>query len=104
MAETKSKSKNSFLTYKGRPLVRSGNTIYYGNMWEKYVVALQIINYTKVFDQEVAGTIVVQLVSTDANINVSERIIKRGEKDGLYNALDIGHVWLERALGEAANT
>lgn len=98
MAETKSKNKNAYLTYKGRPLVRSGNTIYYGNMWEKYVVVLQIINAKKLFDQEVAGTIVVQLVSTDASIKMSERIIKRGEKDGLYNALDIGCIWLERAL------
>lgn len=99
MAESKAKSKSSFLTYKGRPLVRSGNTLYYGNMWESYVVALQIINSKKVFDQEVSGTIVVQLVSTDSNLKMSERIIKRAEKDGLYNALDIGCIWLERALG-----
>ena len=100
MAETKSKNKNVYLTYKGRPLVRSGNTIYYGNMWEKYVVVLQIINDKKLFDQEISGTIVIQLVSTDASINMSERIIKRGEKDGLYNALDIGCIWLERALND----
>ena len=99
MAESKSKSKNSFLTYKGKPLVRSGNTLYYGNMWDSYVIALQIINSKAIFDQEVSGKIVVQLVSTDSTLNMSDRIIKRAEKDGLYNALDIGCIWLERALG-----
>ncbi len=103
MAESKSKSKNSFLTYKGRPLVRSGNTIYYGNMWDKYVVAMQIINSKKALDQEVAGTVVVQLVSTDNSLPMNERIIKRAEKDGLYNALDIGCIWLERALSPNPN-
>ena len=33
-----------FLTYKGRPLVRGGNTIYYGNMSDEYVCMLQILS------------------------------------------------------------
>lgn len=98
MADSKQKKNNNFLTYKGRPLVRSGNTIYYGNMWEKCVVMMQIINTKEIFSKEVSGTIVVQLVSTDNNLKMSERVIKRAEKDGLYNALDIGCIWLERAL------
>ncbi|HEX2938808.1 MAG TPA: hypothetical protein VHO66_07815 [Ruminiclostridium sp.] len=101
MAESKTNSKKSFLTYKGRPLVRSGNTIYYGNMWEKYVVIMQIINSKPLFDHEISGTVVVQLVSTDKNLNISERIVKQAEKNGLYNALDIGTIWLERALSES---
>lgn len=100
MAESKSKRKHSFLTYKGRPLVRSGNTIYYGNMWEKYVVLMQIINCKRLFDQDISETVVVQLVSTDKNLKINERIIKQTEKDGLYNAIDIGNIWLERALTE----
>lgn len=98
MAESKSKSKNSFLTYKGRPLVRSGNTIYYGNMWEKFVTVLQIINTKPLLGDEISGTVVVQLVSTDNSLPMSERISKQAEKDGLYNALDIACIWLERAL------
>lgn len=87
-----------FLTYKGRPLVRCGNKIYYGNMWEKYVIAMQIINQKKIFDKDVSGTVSVQLVSTDNEIRARDRIIKKTEKDGLYNAIDIGSIWLERAL------
>ena len=98
MAESKSKSKNMFLEYKGKPLVRNGSTIYYGNMWEKYVVVMQIINQTKLFDEDVASTMTVQLVSTDLDLRAKDRIIKKTEKIGLYNAIDIGSVWLERAL------
>ena len=36
------KEENKFLTYKDKPLVRCGNTIYYGNMSDPYVVLLQI--------------------------------------------------------------
>jgi len=98
LAESKAKTKISFLTYKGRPLVRCGNTIYYGNMWEKYVVLIQLINEKKAFNEDISGTVSVQLVATDNNLRAHERIIKRAEKDGLYNAIDIGSIWLERAL------
>ena len=31
------------LTYKGKPLVRKGNEIYYGNMTDPYVLYLQVM-------------------------------------------------------------
>lgn len=36
------KNGSEFLTYKGRPLVRCGDTIYYGSMTEKFVIKLEI--------------------------------------------------------------
>jgi hypothetical protein len=99
MADKKTEDK-SFLTYKGRPLVRSGNILYYGNMYEKYVVMFQIMNQRKIGDTETAGTVSVQLMSTDEDLRARDRIIKKTEKEGLYNAIDIGSIWLERALGE----
>jgi len=92
------KSKNDFLTYKGKPLVRFENTIYYGNMNEDFVVVLQITSTKKIKDLDVADRVVVQLVSTDPDVRPKERIIKKAEKRGLYNAMDIGTVWLEREL------
>ncbi len=35
------------LTYKGRPLVRCGNDIYYGSMHDPYVVYLQVLTTKK---------------------------------------------------------
>lgn len=92
--------KPKFLMYKGRPLVRSGNELYYGNMNDDYVVMLQILSTKKVGDMTVAEKVQVQLMSTDPDLRMKDRIAKKSEKIGLYNALDIGSIWLERALEE----
>jgi hypothetical protein len=92
------KTKDSFLLYKGKPLVRSGNIIYYGNMSDKYVVMLQILSSRPFGDMETAERVSVQLQYTDPDIKSRDRIVKKTEKDGLYNAIDIGAIWLERAL------
>lgn len=85
------------LTYKGRPLVRSGNTLYYGDMADKCVIVMQILSTKTVKDMTVADKVQVQLMSTDSELRMKDRILKKSEKDGLYNALDIGSIWLDRA-------
>ena len=99
-ATPKAPKKSQFLMYKGKPLVRSGNTLYYGNMTDKCVVMLQILSTKTVKDMTVADKVQVQLMSTDPELRMKERILKRSEKNGLYNAMDIGSIWLERAFEE----
>ena len=95
---TKKNNESPFLTYKGKPLVRSGNTIYYGNMSDKYVIMLQIMDSKDLDGLEISGKVLVQLMYTDPDIRTKDRIVKKSEKNGLYNAMDIGAIWLERAL------
>ncbi len=95
-----SEEKNKFLTYKGKPLVRNGNTIYYGNMSDKYVIMMQIMSTKTVNDLELADKVIIQLMYTDPDIKTRDRVVKKSEKHGLYNAMDIGSIWLERALAE----
>lgn len=92
-----------FLMYKGRPLVRSGNILYYGFMNEPYVAMFQIMSTTEKNGMTVADKVSFQIISTDPTIDISQRIIKTGEKVGLYNAMDFGSVWLERALAGKIN-
>lgn len=92
------KKKNKFLTYKGKPLVRNGKTLYYGDMSEPFVIMMQINSTKKVKDLEVADKVTVQLLKTDPDVRPRERIVKKSEKNGLYNAMDIGAIWLNRAL------
>ena len=89
-----------FLMYKGRPLVRSGNTLYYGSMAEKYVIVMQILSTKDEGDLKMAEKIQIQLMLTDPEVRMKDRIVKKSEKVGLYNAMDIGSIWLERALNE----
>ena len=92
--------KETLLTYKGRPLVRSGNTLYYGDMADRCVIVLQVLSTKTVGDLTVADRVLVQLMLTDPEVRMKDRIVKKSEKVGLYNAMDIGSIWLERALNE----
>ncbi len=89
------------LTYKGRPLVRSKNEIYYGNLTDPYVIFMQILTTKEENGVQVADKVHVVLMSTDASKPLPERVVRQSAKNGLYSALDIGNIWLERALKEA---
>ncbi len=87
------------LMYKGRPLVRNGNTIYYGFMDEPVVAVLTIMSTKEFNGEEIADNVMVQLVKTDPTIiKIKEKIVKKAESKGLYSALDVGSIWLEREL------
>ena len=88
------------LTYKGRPLMRKDNMIYYGSMADSHIVMLQVLDTKPVNGLDVATRVSVQLLSNDPNLRSRERGVKKSEKDGLYTALDVGCVWLERALAK----
>ena len=97
MSENK---KNPFPMYRGKPLVRSGDTIYYGNMSDKYVIKIDIKTKKTHQDMEIADKCIVQLTLTDPEIRARKQIVKTSEKSGLYLALDIADAWLTRALAE----
>ena len=95
MAETK---KGEGLVYKNHPLRRVDNLIYYGSMADKYIVLLQILDTKKEKDMDVATRVSAQLQLTDPDLKSRDRVVKRSEKDNLYAAMDVGCIWLERAL------
>lgn len=91
-------AEQKFFTYKGLPLIRKGRQIYYGNMGDETVAALQIMSTRKVGDLEVADRVKVFLMLTDTEgVDASETIKKSCERNGLYDALDVAYVWLSRS-------
>ena len=98
MSEKKVKAEG--LVYKGHPLRRIDNLIYYGSMADSHIVMLQVLDSKPVNGLNVATRVSVQLLSNDPNLRSRERIVKKSEKEGLYTALDVGCVWLERALAK----
>lgn len=94
-------TKAETLTYKGFPLRRKDNLIYYGNMSDKYIIMLQITESKKVNDLDVATRVLIQLQLTDSDLRTRDRIVKKSEKDSLYTAIDLASVWLQRALASA---
>ena len=97
MAEQKT-AKAEGLIYKGHPLRRIDNMIYYGTMAEKYIIMMQILDKKKEQDMEIATRVSVQLQLTDATLKSRDRIVKKSEKDSLYAAMDVAAIWLDRAL------
>ena len=95
MAEVK---KGEGLVYKNHPLRRVDNLIYYGSMAEKYIIMLQILSTQNVDGLEMANKVSVQLQLTDPDLRSRDRVVKKSEKDSLYAAMDVGSIWLERAL------
>lgn len=91
MADTK------FLTYKGKPLVRKDNVIYYGDMAEAHVVKFEILSSKKDGNIDIADKVKVQLLKSDTQLSEDKRVVKESTKDTLFDALDVGFVWLERA-------
>lgn len=86
------------LAYKGHPLQRKDNIIYYGSFAEPYIIMLQVLESRKEKDLDVATKVSVQLQFTDPSIKSRDRVVKKAEKDSLYAAMDLAAVWLERAL------
>lgn len=91
-------SEQKELTYKGFPLMRKDKLVYLGSMADPYIVLLQILETKQEKGAEIATRISVELQKTDPNIRAKERIEKKSEKEGFYTALDLGCVWLQRAL------
>ncbi len=86
------------LTYKGHPLMRKDTMVYYGSMADSHIVMLQILETQMVEGEEIASKVSVELQLTDPNVRAKDRIVKKSVKDGFFTALDVGAVWLKRAL------
>lgn len=96
----KSKKDSNMLMYREKPLVRNGSTIYYGDMAGPYVAVLQTMGTQDFADMKLPSKVSVQILSTDEELRLKERIVKKTEKNSLYEALNIATIWLERILEE----
>ena len=89
---------SDFLTYKDKPLVRKGNTIYFGEMTETFVIRLEILSSHKEGDLEVADKIKVELIKNDSE--KLDNVTKSTEKNGFAEAMQFATTWLDRALAD----
>ena len=85
-----------FLTYKGNPLVRCGDILYYGNLTDNYVIKLEVTGKQPLNGLDVADRVTIQLIDNNPNLRGKKKIGKSSERNGLYAALDIAEAWLAR--------
>lgn len=84
---------DEFLEYKGRPLVRKDDDIYYGDLSEKYYIYMMIMSKkgSSKGDAEVPDIIMIQLLEA-----ASKKIEKQQITHGLAEALEYADAWLSR--------
>lgn len=92
-------AEGNFFYYRGFPLVRSGNEIYYGSMGDKFVTRLTIRESEKFKDSEMPTKVMVQMVPTQMEPDLLSKV-RKGEMNSLYEALDTAYVWLTKELFE----
>jgi len=95
-------AKSHTLTYKGHPLRRKGDLIYYGSMADKYIIMFHVLGTKKNRDLDIATKVAVQLQLTQPDLKGRDRVVKKTEKNSLYSAMDVATVWLNRALAGKA--
>ncbi len=96
--ENKEIVSGKYLEYKGKPLVREGDTICYGDMKDKFILILEIMSYKKTDKGELPDKILIQVVESANQAN----IIRQGSKAGLYEAFNMGLIWLEHEMKKVA--
>lgn len=92
------KTDNEFFTYKGKPMVASGNTLYYGDPDQKYILVMQVADSKALQDINIPTKVHMSLMLTDPDVGLAEKIVKSAVKPSLTAALDVGTIWLDRAL------
>ena len=87
----------NYLMYQGKPLIRQDNAYVWGDMQnDRAVLLLLVLSNKEISGQQIPDNILVQVVSTED----TQKVLKQGQKNGLFAALDIGTVWLKKELGE----
>ena len=86
------------LFYRGHPLRRVDNLIYYGSMADKYIIMMQVLDTEPLKDISLAKRVSIQLQLTDASLRSRDRVVRSTEKSSLNEAMEFASIWLERAL------
>jgi len=97
---------SKYLMFRGKPFLRQDNLLCYGDMNDKYILFLAILSTKKTetsdpnIKLEVPDKILVQIVSTDTSKPSHERMVKQFDKNGLFAAMEIGLIWLDKHNAE----
>jgi hypothetical protein len=92
--------KKKCLTYKGKPLLRCGNKVYYGYLDDKYILVLDILESKKLNDIDISMKVKIELMDNTGELGKGQ-VFRSAERESLYAALDIGEWWLRQALQNA---
>ena len=82
---------NEYLEYKGKPLVRQGNEIIYGDMSDKFYIFMMIMTEKNTDNGKVPDKIMVQLFESAIQALTNQKVV-----NGFKEAFEFADAWLER--------
>ena len=91
-------TEREILLYREKPLLRDGNTLYYGDFKENFIVRFTILESEKVNDLDMAKQVMIELLEKSGDDIKSAKLTKKAERTSMWAALDIGIYWLEDIL------
>ena len=86
---------DGYTMYRGKPLVRQGAQLCWGDLKDKYVLVLGIMTQKKVSGHDIPDQILIQILST-----ADKKVVRFGTKNGLFEAFEYGSAWLEQELAK----
>ena len=81
--------------YKGKPIVRKGNIIYFGKPDKKYIARIEVVSFKKNGELELPDKVDVKILLSDRTFSMRKRTIKNSVQNGLYGAIDMANAWLD---------
>lgn len=90
--------KKKVLTYKGKPVYRKGNKLFYGNLEDPLILMLEVLETKKVQNVSVATKVKFSIQDNNVDEIGTGTNYRSGEREDLYKAFDIGAWWLQDAL------
>ena len=82
---------DEYLEYKGKPLVRQGNEIIYGDMSDKFYIFMMIMTEKNTDNGKVPDKIMVQLFESANQALTNQKVV-----NGFKEAFEFADAWLER--------
>lgn len=92
--------KSKELTYKGKPVYRQGNRIYYGDLDERLILVMDILETEQRVDVAITKKVKFHIQDNTGPVLGEGTNYRSGERDNLYSAFDIGSWWLQDALDQ----
>lgn len=90
------KKKEKYLYFKGKPLIRVGDMIYYGNLTDKYISVIQVLDSKTEKGLQISTRLSIKLNQHKGDLKFKP--IKKAERDSIYTAIDLAEYWLNEAL------
>ena len=94
----KSNVEGGYLMFHGKPLVRQGHMICYGNLQDRYVMMMMVLKNKEIVlggkKNQVPEKVIVQIMEKDPSNPENRNLVKQFDKGSIHDAFVIGYNYI----------